>query len=211
MKLDELRKQIKHTGVNPFYMSFSDLMMIICCFFVLLFSISKIEIGRFERLRTQFTGSTKNSLVELGNKLDQMAKNIPRVSISQDPDGIRINLKSAAFFKSGSAIMVEGALKPIIPILMEVLPTKYKINIEGHTDDEALYRLEDGLLETNWSLSGLRAATVVHELMAIGFSEERMKITGHASNRPKMSIKNKEGQELEKARAINRRVSILIH
>lgn len=196
---------------NTFYMSFGDLMVILCCFFVLMHSISKVDKGSFERLRTEFTGSSENSLVELAETLTDMTKDMKEVSISFDKDGVRINMESAALFESSSAVLKSGALVQLKPIIEELKATSYTIDVEGHTDDQGLYRYRDKLLETNWSLSGLRASTVVHHLLEMGLQEDRLRIIGYASNHPAIPVTGKEGDELEKARAANRRVSLLVH
>lgn len=209
-KLDSVSIQ-NPEDANTFYMSFGDLMVILCCFFVLMHSISKVDKGSFERLRTEFTGNSENSLVELSETLTEMTKDMKEISVSFDADGVRINMESAALFESSSAILKGGALTQLKPIIQKLLSTDYIIDVEGHTDDQGLYRYRDKLLETNWSLSGLRASTVVHHLLEMGLQENRLRIIGYASNHPAISISGKEGDELEKARAANRRVSLLVH
>ncbi|MFK7873786.1 MAG: flagellar motor protein MotB [Oligoflexales bacterium] len=205
--------QYAMNNTTAFYMSFGDLMVILCCFFVLIHSVSKVEIGSFERIRTQFTGTSKGSLVELSEDLQKIIKlsKMEDIQVSYDSDGVRLNMETTSLFEVSSAIVKKEALQPLEKILLKVRETPYTLDIEGHTDDQGLYRVRDDLLETNWSLSGLRASSVLHHLIALGFKETRMRIVGYASNRPKIGISGKQGLELSQARAANRRVSILIH
>lgn len=212
MRMAELTtRDPEQLGASSFYMSFGDLMVILCCFFVLIHSISKVDVGSFERVRTELTGVSAGSLVELAEDLKEIAKTIEDVNISYDSDGVRINMETTALFEVSSAVVREDGLVPLGPILMRVKGTKYILDVEGHTDDQGLYRYRDKLLETNWSLSGLRASSVVHHLIKLGFSEDRLRIVGYAATRPKVSVSGIEGDELDRARAANRRVSILVH
>lgn len=212
MRMAELiNREPEELGSSSFYMSFGDLMVILCCFFVLIHSISKVDVGSFERVRTELTGVSTDSLVELADDLKEIADGIKDVNISYDSDGVRINMETTALFEVSSAIVRKDGLVPLKPILLRVKGTKYILDVEGHTDDQGLYRYRDDLLETNWSLSGLRASSVAHHLLEIGFAEERIRIVGYAATRPKVSIKGKDGDDLDRARAANRRVSILVH
>ncbi|MBF0442866.1 MAG: OmpA family protein, partial [Oligoflexales bacterium] len=93
---------------------------------------------------------------------------------------------------------------------MKVLETRYRVDVEGHSDDRPFYRKDKEGVETNWSLSGKRASSVVHHLLDFGFSPMRIRVVGYASTRPMKEVKGKEGKALERARAENRRVSLLI-
>jgi chemotaxis protein MotB len=129
-------------------------------------------------------------------------------------DGVHLDFESAALFDTGSAILRVGSLDPMVPSLKRILSTKYSLDVEGHTDDVPLFRkdkVKDGEeIETNWTLSGRRASSVVNWLINFGFSETRLRIVGYASTRPKVNISEMTGVRLEEARSENRRVSILI-
>lgn len=172
--------------------------------------MSKIERGSFELFKTSFTGKTENTLVDLAKKLEKTAVDQESVSITLAKDGLRIDMDSAAFFESASAVLNESQMQPLLPVLREVRKTKYNIDIEGHTDDRNYYHVRGKEIDTNWSLSGARASSVAHYLFKIGFREKRIRIVGYASNRPKVIPYGKRGDSLKNARAKNRRVSLLI-
>lgn len=213
MRLEELARQNEDTEGNAFYISFSDLMVLLSVFFLMIISMSNVEIGSFEKMRSGFTGSTKGTLVELADKLKFIAEKdpgVPGVKVSMASDGVRLDLDTAALFETASAELKPRALDPIKPLLQQVLATNYTIDIEGHSDDRAMFRKNGREVETNWSLSGRRASSVTHHLLKVGFSSKRLRIVGYAANKPKVPIKGKQGQELEDARADNRRVSLLV-
>lgn len=210
MKLNDLKNITQENKANAFYLSFSDLMVLLCVFFIMMISISKIETFSFEKIKTSFTGSTRGTLEELGKKLQRMSKH-KGVKISLDKDGLRLNLEVAALFKTASATLKRGALRKFDPLLNEIRKTNYRIDVEGHTDDRNLYYIKkDNSIETNWSLSGRRASTVVLYLLRKGFNKKKLRVVGYASNKPIVSIARRSGRSLARARAQNRRVSLLV-
>ncbi len=204
----------KESPVNAFYLSLSDLMTLLCVFFAVLVGMSRIDVGSFERMKTSVTGVSKGTLVELAKDLEKIAVGQKGVSVRLAEDGVHLDFESAALFDTGSAILRVGSLDPMVPSLKRILSTKYSLDVEGHTDDVPLFRkdkVKDGEeIETNWTLSGRRASSVVNWLINFGFSETRLRIVGYASTRPKVNISEMTGVRLEEARSENRRVSILI-
>lgn len=213
MRMDELQARSAHAKESPlnlFYLSLSDLMTLLCVFFAVLVGMSRIDVGQFEKVRTAVSGKTSGTLVELAKDLQTISANQAGVSVNLASDGVRLDFESAALFDSGSSYVREGALKPMEPMLKRILATSYTVDVEGHTDDVPLYRKEGQEVETNWSLSGRRAGSVVSYLAQYGFSESRLRIVGYSANKPRVSIHDKSGLALEKARSENRRVSLLV-
>lgn len=217
MKLKELhtlQSRHKDAPMNSFYLSLSDLMTLLCVFFAVLVGMSRIDVGSFERMKTSVTGVSKGTLVELARDLDKIASGQKGVSVRLGEDGVHLDFESAALFDTASATLRPGSLTPMVPLLKRILSTKYSIDVEGHTDDVPLYRKDIAKtgeeIETNWTLSGRRASSVVNWLIDFGFSESRLRIIGYAAVRPKVDVGRLAGSGLERARAENRRVSILI-
>jgi len=210
LNLAELKQSGESDQLNPFYISFSDLMVLLCVFFVMILGMSKIDTGSFEKIKTGFTGVTKGTLVELHSRLEQIAKMQSGVTVEMADDGVRLDLDTAVLFATGSAVLNSKQLTHLAPLLIEVLKTNYMIDIEGHTDDVPFYRLKGKMKETNWSLSGQRSSSVVHHLKDFGFPDKRLRIVGYGSTMPKISVKGKKGKILSSARSKNRRVSLLI-
>ncbi|MDH5356467.1 MAG: OmpA family protein [Gammaproteobacteria bacterium] len=213
MSLEQLAAESEEEGLDSFYISFGDLMVILCVFLVMLLTMSKIDIGSFEKIKSVMTGSTDNTLVELSLKLKNIidsAPGIPGASVELAKDGVRVDLDTGVLFAPGKAAIKSQALQTIRPLLQEILKTEYLIDVEGHTDDVPFYRIDEGEVETNWSLSGKRASSVILHLRSVGFSDQRLRAVGYADTRAVVDIKGKYGAELENARARNRRVSLLI-
>jgi chemotaxis protein MotB len=213
MKLNQLTMEEDEGGLDTFYVSFGDLMVILCVFFVMLLTMSKIDIGSFEKIKSVMTGSTDNTLVELTDSLREIIEGtpgIPGATVHLAKDGVRVDLDTGVLFAPGKAVIKSEALGPISPLLKEILKTDYLIDIEGHTDDVPYYKMNEGEVETNWSLSGKRASSVILHLSNFGFSAKRLRAVGYAHTRSVVNIKGKSGAALENARARNRRVSLLI-
>lgn len=213
MNLEQLTTELDEEGLDSFYISFGDLMVILCVFLVMLLTMSKIDIGSFEKIKSVMTGRTDNTLVELSTTLKKIVEDspgIPGASVHLAKDGVRVDLDTAMLFAPGSAVIKSDALSSLEPLLKEILRTKYHIDVEGHTDDVPYYRVENGETDTNWSLSGKRAGSVILHLRSFGYAPERLRAVGYAHTRPVVDIKGKTGAELENARARNRRVSLLI-
>jgi chemotaxis protein MotB len=210
MKFDEMEKVHEAAHVNPFYISFSDLMVLLCVFFVLILGMSKIEIGSFEKMKTGITGDIRGTLVELHSRLQLLANPQNGVSIEMAKDGVRVDLDTAILFDTASSVLKKDSLASVKPVLKEILGTSYQIDVEGHTDDVPLYKVYGETRESNWSLSGLRAASMVHFLQELGFPDSRLRLVGYASTQPRLAPDGMRGPDLERARAQNRRVSLLV-
>jgi chemotaxis protein MotB len=213
VKLEDLNTNISDEGLDSFYISFGDLMVILCVFLVMLLSMSRIEVGSFEKVRQVITGKTEDTLYALNEELNAIIKGVPGVpgaSVQLDDDGVRINLDTNVFFARSEATIDPEALKSVDIILEEILQTDYHIDIEGHTDDIAYYRIIDGEIFTNWTLSGKRASSMALHMRLMGFAAERMRIIGYADTKPVVDPEGKHGEDLENARSRNRRVSLLI-
>jgi chemotaxis protein MotB len=149
-------------------------------------------------------------LVELASELQKIADGRTGVSVRLAEDGVRLDFESAALFDTGIATLKPGSLVPLEPLLNKLKATTYSIDVEGHTDDVPLFKQNGEDMETNWSLSGRRASSVIHYLIGMGFVEDKLRIVGYAANKPKSAIGKKDGAALERARSDNRRVSILV-
>ncbi len=213
MNLEQLTTEIDDEGLDAFYISFGDLMVILSVFLVMLLTMSKIDIGSFEKVKSVMTGRTDDTLVELTGSLMEIIEGtpgIPGASVHLAKDGVRVDLDTAVLFAPGRAVIKDDALTSLTPLLKEIIDTKYHIDVEGHTDDVPYYKVVDGETDTNWSLSGKRAGSVILHLRSFGFAPQRLRAVGYAHTRPVVDIEGKTGEELEGARARNRRVSLLI-
>jgi len=205
------RKNRTSSETETFYVSFSDLMLLLCVFFVMLLGASKVQEGSFDSLRAGFTGDTTSSLGNLEKSLKKITQTHKNFSVSRDKEGVRLDMDSIALFDTGSAVIKHNTLQSLTIALKTVTNSGYKIDVEGHTDDTPLYKIEKtefgDEIETNWSLSGRRASAIATVLKNIGVADQRLRVIGYADTKPKSQVAGKKGSALENARQKNRRVS----
>ncbi len=205
----------KNAEAETFYVSFSDLMLLLCVFFVMLLGASKVQEGSFDELRAGFTGDQTSSMGTLEKSLKKAIENNQNFSVSRDKRGVRLDMDSIALFDTGSAVLKSETLGSLVGALRTVANSGYKIDVEGHTDDTPLFKIEKTEfgqeVETNWSLSGRRASAVALVLKKIGVQDQLLRVIGYADTQPKESISGKSGVSLSNARQKNRRVSLLLH
>ena len=154
MRLEQLQMETDEKGFDSFYISFGDLMVILSVFFVMLLSMSKIDVGSFEKIREVMTGRTENTLVELAETLETIintAPGVPGASVELASDGVRLDIDTGVLFAQGKAVIRDEALDTIQPLLEEIRDTEYRIDVEGHSDDVPYYRIIDDEIITNWS------------------------------------------------------------
>jgi flagellar motor protein MotB len=120
------------------------------------------------------------------------------------PDGDRIkiiDMPSAAFFDSGSAVLSEEGKALLTKMRQESLSAEetkdYIITVEGHTDNIPIATAQ---FPSNWELSTGRAAAVVRYLIELGVPAQRLRVAGYADTFPKATNDTPEN------RAQNRRV-----
>jgi len=124
-------------------------------------------------------------------------------------DGLKIEFASKALFASGNAD-VKDSMQEILDEVGRVLADGRfsKIDIEGHTDDQAIHTAR---FPSNWELSASRATSVARALLALHpIDPKKLRPSGFADTRPAMELDSDEAQEMDIAevRARNRRVVI---
>ena len=180
-------------GAPAWMTTFSDLMSLLLCFFVLIVSMSKVVERDFfvaaGSLRGAFGVMSANpAIIKLENTPLPTLKNIQRaivdkaVSNLQDfiqsknlgesvkvviaDKGVALSIAAPVLFKLGSAEMEPDSY----PLLEEVFDIARGwpnvIRVEGHTDNT---RISGGQYATNWDLAFARALAVVN--FAIDFSK----------------------------------------
>lgn len=137
---------------------------------------------------------------ELTERIEQVGAT-EFVELERTARGVVVRMDSQVLYQSGSAkILPDGVtiLTAVAPVLNSI---DNEIEIEGHTDNQPT----GSFGETNWELSGDRAAAVLRYLNVFGdIPSARMSIRGFADIRPRESNTTEEG------RAANRRVEIVV-
>lgn len=193
-------------------MTFSDLSFILMCFFALLLSMSTMNVQKYENIVDGMeAGKVKKTrnLSKIYMLLKKEIKNRSlqkKVGVKLDADGLAVEFKSGSLFASGSARLnrkFDKLTKELMAIIAKA-PPKYKLSVEGHTDDT-------GDPQTNWQLSAKRGISMIERFKVSGVRMTKMRVVAFAASQPKVAIEGLKGVALARARAANRRVVVRLN
>jgi len=129
--------------------------------------------------------------------------------LEQNSDRITsIEISSAAFFDSGSAILSPSGMVILQEVAGNLKSEKFKdyqVTVEGHTDDAPI---NTPLFPSNWELSTARAAAVVRFFLDEGIPAQKLRAAGYANTFPKVPNRDENGRAIPENQAQNRRVVI---
>lgn len=202
-------------GEALWLMSFSDMVLTLLCFFLLLISTMKPNKDKFKNVRngmeTQHSEAKADSAAAIAGKVQKLLKDqkmADSVAMVNDADGLHMEFKDGLLFESGATLLKSRNLATIQAVLGVIagIDRSYHIHIEGHTDDLPLQGSQG--LGSNWELSAARGFTIMRHFHTLGVPESRIAVTAYAHTRPKIPYQGLRGQALARARAANRRVVI---
>lgn len=225
------KKPVKKEISQAWLTTYSDMVTLLLTFFVLLYSYSLIDSGKFRSasnsISTALNGG-KGAMIQLDGSGDAASQIISGeegsgsenvygtvskfikdnslgnyVTVKRGNRGIYIQFNDEILFDTGKAeIKTEGIpLLNKISELIRKLPNQ--VVIEGHTDNVPISA--DSKFSSNWDLSSARALSVLKYMTGDrGLSPQRFSISGYGEYRPIVSNETSSGREQ------NRRVNILI-
>lgn len=86
---------------------------------------------------------------------------------------------------------------------------KFKVRIEGHTDDVPISKKSK--FKSNWELSGARAAHIAALFDQMGFSKSNLIAVGFGDSRPLNLYRSPSGEIDFEAQRKNRRVVLTVY
>jgi chemotaxis protein MotB len=216
---DDQPQQKRDENVEDWMTTYADMVTLLLAFFVLLASISKVDIVLFEQVKAGMAKGIGNR--EVQQPLDQIKVEMEDlvselqiddiVGVGNDTQGLVLDFAGSGFYKPGTAEIREEA----IPILKRVAATlqqrkyeRFQVEVQGHTDDSPI---SSSLFPSNWELSGARAARVVRFFIDEGVKTTRLKSIGFADTIPKVPNHGPDGTPIPMNREINRRVVVRIY
>jgi len=231
---DLLDKPIgKEEGGSPAWITtFADLMSLLMCFFVMLLSMSSLEMTTYkEMVQSMKEGFGLSSGDDVENitaeevideaavlqaaakmKTQKDAANLREVLRDEVQDGlveveegdqlITIQILQAGSFSAGSADLKDSFGEVAERLRGAIKGITGAISITGHTDDSPISTRR---FRSNWELSSARAYSVMHALFkGEELDETRFVLRGLAETHPRVPNDNPAN------RAKNRRVEIVI-
>ncbi|MBU8789140.1 MULTISPECIES: flagellar motor protein MotS [Bacillus] len=221
MKLRHERRKREAGRKSPSWMiTFTDLITLILVFFILLFSMSQIDLQKFKTAVGSFQErGDKKAAAEAGGgesmpgeSEDDLLKKISGyieknrlsrlITAKRDERGVVLVLQEAVLFDSGKA-EIKNQAYPLLhkmAVLFKSLPNQ--IDVEGHTDSRPIstYRFP-----SNWELSAARASTVIGYFTSKEkLDSSRFLAVGYADTKP---VRDNRTESHMKE---NRRVEIVI-
>ncbi|CCU59483.1 flagellar motor protein MotS [Bacillus subtilis] len=213
---------------SSWMVTFTDLITLILVFFILLFSMSQIDLQKFkaavdsiqkegnglqpdqtsiEKKNTSPSDTKKqeDQQDQLLNKVNTYIKDNhlkAQMTAKRDERGVVLVLQEAVLFDTGEAKVLKNAetLLHQIAVLLQTIPND--IQVEGHTDSRNIstYRYP-----SNWELSAARASGVIQYFTSKEkLPSKRFIAVGYADTKP---VKDNKTNEHMKE---NRRVEIVI-
>ncbi len=236
-ELSKKTKQMRHASEPKFFyktkikmeessgdewmMTYSDVITLILTLFVLLFSLSKVDMSKFEQVKESInkdliktekvTTSSFTALEQKMNAIFDEYKIKDQVGVKIGPKGLKIRLSNSTMFDLGSA-RIKPKMLPILKKIAESIEnsgfSNYIIEVDGHTDNIPVRNSK--IYPSNWELSTNRATNVVRYFISLGIPPNRLKAAGYADSRPLVPNTDPEGNPIPKNQAKNRRVEILV-
>lgn len=217
------RKREEASTGGGWLTTYSDMVTLLLCFFVLLYTFSNLDTEKFSGVMASFrggsgileggntfTGNTEE--VNLGILKDEVEKYAKEsnlesgITVSIEERGLIIRFMDKVLFDPGKADLKDES-KEILNIIAGILQKEeFKdklIKVEGHADTTPV-NPKDGF-PTNWELSTARATNVLRYLVEEnGIEGERISASGYSYYKPIAPNDTPENKSK------NRRVDIVI-
>ncbi len=188
--------------------TYGDLVTLLLCFFILLFSMCKMDIERFRDVADSFKPTPAGSpflldgndaIVERISTVVEKSELADDTTMSVEDRGVVVSFNAKALFESGSAVLTEQAKQELSKFskLLYFLPNK--LLVEGHTDDAPLPK---GM--SHWGLSSARSSVVARHLITEGVDEKKITTKGYGKYRPQFQ------NNIPEQRALNNRVEVIV-
>mgnify|MGYP001588516426 CR=1 FL=1 len=221
---------------NEWLATYGDLVTLLMCFFVLLYSMAVIDSGKAQKVISSLNnmgimsekGDIKSSVgnaivgdktevVEQPEKqMDKLYKEVKGIvakkgleddiEVKNQTKGVLVRFKDDIIFDTASSELKPGA-KTVLAQISDILKKYNKnIRVEGHTDN---IPIKSEKYESNWALSSARAISVVKFLTSELPPDKRIKEESFevaGYGAYKPIVKN----DTEKNRQKNRRIELLI-
>ncbi len=208
---------------DEWLITFSDMITLLLIFFVLMFSVTKLDGNRYKEVSSTIkrnlnkSGSGKHMSDPINAALASLTSLVNQnnlgshVKVAGGFGVMTIELKSHSLFDSGSATIkpnMKTTLGDLVKVIKKLPKGQFNIEIEGHTDSSPIHSYD---FYSNWELSSRRAVNVLHVFTHHGISRKRMRIIAYADTHPKVVETGEEDDEtLAEIRSQNRRIVIRI-
>jgi chemotaxis protein MotB len=222
----------KGPGAPLWMITYGDMMSLLLCFFVLLFSFSTLDLVKFRSVIVELQGalgvlSGGPMVLNLGDipakqitdnptasarQMEQIQEQIEEkveeeglngsIQTTLDERGLMIRFTDTVLFDLGKADIKPEAIPILDVVAEEIASVSNAVRIEGHTDPTPINTAE---FPSNWELSTARSTAIVHFMIESGgIPPDRLSAAGFAFYHPVAPNNTPEN------RTRNRRVDVII-
>lgn len=218
-------------GMPEWMATYSDMVTLLLCFFVLLFSFATLDVQKFKAIAVSMNGSlgvldsgTTVNMEPLVNSFpgdspteeneefqklyEEMSNYIKENNLSSsitlrlDERGLLVRFMDNVLFESGRADLTPKAREIINKVAEIIKQNDNNVRVEGHTDNVPI---STSRFPSNWELSTARAVNVVKYLIEVNSIEaKRLSASGYSDQHPVDDNNTHEGRQN------NRRVDMVI-
>lgn len=209
--------------------TYSDLVTLLLCFFVLLYSFSSLDAMKFRQVVSALQQSlgildggktiVDDTMGIGGQQLDMDWQQLETVrlelqrfiddrnlkdvvSLEKEDRGLKLSFQGKVLFDLGRADLRPEAMGALNEVAEMIKTWPNHVRVEGHTDD---LPIENQRFPSNWELSVARAVRVLRFLVEEqGIDPKRVSAVGYGEYRPILDNDSMEN------RAKNRRVDLVI-
>jgi chemotaxis protein MotB len=214
--MPHIEHEVEEDGEGNWLISYADMMTLLWGFFVIYSAMSTPDSVKFEKLKqstlqamgVEYTKPFAKLALDLKKVFDE-ANLGGNVIIEESTEGLVITVSAVSFFESGSATLTKPAENLLAKLAVELKPSseKFRITIEGHTDDVPI---STERFPSNWDLSSVRASAVVRLFEKEGIPHPNLRAIGYADLLPVVPVEGSDKSKLQTIREANRRVVIRI-
>lgn len=221
LQVKKEKRKLKEPDESNWLVSYADLMTLLFTFFVMMFSMAKLNAPEYEKIAegmaVYFGGDFESKSEQLAKFVTMVVqeKGLPQdgAVVKRDYTGVQVIFNSELFFEPLSSELSPQGKETVQGLIFAVKRRQeaenknYKIVVEGHTDN---LPVTSGIYASNWELSAARAAKVVRMFLDTGFKPDRVVPIGYADTRPAFPARTPAGTLDRDAMAKNRRVVVRI-
>ena len=188
--------------------TYGDLVTLLFCFFVLLFSMCVYETEKFKSVAdsfkplpagTPFISEGRDSVVEDISKKVEESELGDDADVNVEEKGVVVSFRASTFFEANSTDLNAKGVEELTRFSKLIFLLPNRIQSEGHTNDS-----EPKNWSSNWELSGARAAKVARFFVENGMAPTKIIAKGFGSTRPKFS------NDSPSKRKLNNRVEVIV-
>ncbi len=224
------KKKNDNNSESNWMTTYGDMMTLLLCFFVLLYSFSNVDADKFQMMMDGLQGKlgvltggktiSQSSLIDTGldstrpssrdfndiyTRIEQYLQQSGlenEINLEMTDRGLTIRFTGKVLFDLGEADIKNSAYSILDKMAGFVKGVPHEVIVEGHTDN---WPISNDKFPSNWELSTTRATNVIRYFIENNsVNPERLSAAGYAEYKPLAP------NDTEDNRAINRRVDMII-